>query len=128
MPAEWRNNAIFAELGALVADLQRHPPEIEHGLAELIDLASQHVPGAQYAAITLANRARGISTPAATHRYPVLLDEIQQQRQDGPCLSAAWEHHIIRVDDLAAETRWPHYRQDVLAGHLFGRSCRSNWR
>jgi ANTAR domain/GAF domain len=115
MPADWRNNAIFAELGALVADLQRNPPDTEHGLAELVDLASRGVLGAQYAAITLANRARGISTPAATHRYPVLLDEIQQQHQDGPCLSAAWEHHIMRIDDLAAEMRWPDYRQDVLA-------------
>ena len=73
------------------------------------------VPGLQYAGITLAHRLAGISTPAATHRYPVLLDKLQQLHQEGPCLSAAWEHHIMRIDDLAAETRWPRYTQQAIA-------------
>jgi hypothetical protein len=61
------------------------------------------VPGAQYAGITLARRRREIETPAATGNYPPLLDEIQQRYGEGPCLSAAWRHHRVRIDDLATD-------------------------
>jgi GAF domain-containing protein len=115
MPARRPSSAVIAELSALVTDLQRNPPDVDQGLAELIETAPELIPGAQYAGITLADRSAGISTPAATHLYPVLLDKIQQQHQEGPCLSAAWEHHIIRIDDLAPETRWPHYAQEAMA-------------
>jgi ANTAR domain-containing protein/GAF domain-containing protein len=115
MPASRPSSAISAELTALVTDLQRNPPDVDQCLAEVIETAPQVVPGAQYAGITLAHRLAGISTPAATHRYPVLLDKIQQQHQEGPCLSVAWEHHIMRIDDLAAETRWPRYARQAVA-------------
>jgi GAF domain-containing protein len=44
----------------------------------------------------------------------VLLDQIQQRHDEGPCLSAAWEHHIIRINDIALEDRWPAYCRDVV--------------
>jgi GAF domain-containing protein len=46
---------------------------------------------------------------------PVLLDEIQQRYQEGPCLTAAWEEKIIHVADLEIDDRFPSYRRDVLA-------------
>jgi hypothetical protein len=115
MPARRPRSAVIAELTALVTDLQRNPPDVDQGLAELIETAPQVIPGAQYAGITLADRSAGISTPAATHPYPVVLDKIQQQQQEGPCLSAAWEHHIIRIDDLVAEPRWPRFAHEAIA-------------
>jgi ANTAR domain/GAF domain len=54
-----------------------------------------------------------VRTAAATGRYPALLDEIQQRHKQGPCLSAAWEHHIIRINDLAVEKRWPAYCREA---------------
>jgi len=106
---------IIAELAALVVQVQHNPADADQALTELIESAPHVVPGVQYAGITLASRSSGVSTPAATHRYPALLDKIQHQHQDGPCLAAAWEHHAIRIDDLAAETRWPHFAQDAVA-------------
>lgn len=73
------------------------------------------VPGAQYAGITLARPSGYIETPATTHRYPVLLDEIQQQYKQGPCFVAAWHQHTVRIDDLVEDKRWPNYRRDALA-------------
>lgn len=105
---------ILTELTALVGDLQRRPVNVDRGLRELINGASRHVPGAQYAGITLTNQSNRVTTPAATHRYAVMLDQIQQQHEDGPCLSAAWEHRTVRIDDLAADSRWPRYRQAAL--------------
>ncbi|MBO0680742.1 GAF and ANTAR domain-containing protein [Mycolicibacterium sp. S2-37] len=108
------HHEIVGQLTALVSDLERRQSRVDGGLDELVESVTHHVPGAQYAGLTLASRNRGISTAAATDRYPTLLDEIQQRHQEGPCVSAAWEHHTVRIDDMHTEERWPHYRQDAL--------------
>ncbi|AQT82973.1 hypothetical protein B1R94_20650 [Mycolicibacterium litorale] len=73
------------------------------------------VPGAQYAGLTITGGPDGVSTLAATHTYPALLDGVQAEFNEGPCLSAAWFQHTIHIDDLAADARWPHYRAAALA-------------
>lgn len=42
------------------------------------------------------------------------LDDIQREHGEGPCLTAAWEHDILRIDDLATEVRWPLYQRSAL--------------
>jgi GAF domain-containing protein len=44
----------------------------------------------------------------------VTLDDVQRRFQDGPCLTAAWENHTVRVDDLNTDERWPEYRASAL--------------
>ncbi len=82
-------------------------------LGELTQSAVGAMPGAQHAGITVASRNGKVRTASATGRYPVLLDEIQQRHEQGPCLSAAWEHHVIRIDDMKLENRWPAYCRDA---------------
>jgi hypothetical protein len=108
------HNDIVAQLTALIGALQRGQSELNEGLGELVDSAVLHIPGAQYAGMTVVSRTKGISTAAATNHYAMLLDEIQQRHQEGPCASAAWHHHTVHIDDMETEERWPHYRQDAL--------------
>ncbi|MGE2728599.1 GAF and ANTAR domain-containing protein [Mycolicibacterium vaccae] len=103
-----------AELAALVSDVQRRSMNIDAALSELVDSAVRYVPGAEYAAITLVEEASKVSTLAATHAHAEVLDEIQERHRDGPCLSAAWEHHTVLIDDLGSEQRWPRFREDAL--------------
>ena len=84
-------------------------------IAELAEHAAVEVPGAQYAGVTVTRNGRHIDTPAATHKWPILLDEIQQRHRQGPCLSAAWEEKTIHVRDLETDERFPLYARDVLA-------------
>jgi hypothetical protein len=106
----------LVRLAKLVRELQEHPPDdMEAALGELTKSAARSVPGAQYAGITVARRPNEVETASATGRYPVVLDEIQRRHREGPCLTAAWVHHTIRTDDLAAEERWPRYRGEALA-------------
>jgi GAF domain-containing protein len=84
-------------------------------VAELAEIAAVEIPGAQYAGITLSRNANRIETPAATHHWPLLLDKIQQQHLEGPCLTAAWEERVVHVPDLQTEDRFPNYRRDALA-------------
>ncbi|MDT5237539.1 MAG: hypothetical protein QOF47_3526 [Mycobacterium sp.] len=83
-------------------------------IAELAEHAAVEIPGAEYAGVTITRNAKHIDTPAATHKWPILLDEIQQRHREGPCLTAAWEEKIIHVADLEADDRFPLYRQDGL--------------
>ena len=83
-------------------------------IAELAEHAAAEVPGAQYAGVTITRNHKTIDTPAATHPYPILLDEIQQRHREGPCLESAWDEKTIHVPDLENEHRWPNYRRDAL--------------
>jgi hypothetical protein len=84
-------------------------------IAELAEHAAVEIPGAQYAGVTVTRNGKQIDTPAATHKWPILLDEIQQRHREGPCLTAAWEEKTIHVKDLATDERFPLYARDVLA-------------
>ncbi len=107
--------AIAGQLANLVADVGQRSVDLETALAEVVDSASRHVSGAQWAGITLVHEDSVVETIAATHRWAAVLDEIQQRTRTGPCLSAAWERHTVRIDDLTADTRWPAYAADVVA-------------
>ncbi|OBJ02483.1 response regulator receiver protein [Mycobacterium sp. 1245499.0] len=108
------NATIVAQLVELVANLQREQSDTASGLHELIDSGVDHVTGSQYAGITLAEENKSVSSVVATHRYPMVLDAIQNSAGEGPCLAAAWEHHIMHIADLNAEQRWLRYRRLAL--------------
>ena len=108
------HSSVAAELAELIATLDRQGTEMTAGLHELIDNGVQHVPGCQYAGITLAERNRAVTNVVATHRYAMVLDAIQNRYGEGPCLAAAWRHHIMHVDDLNLDERWPRYQRYAL--------------
>ena len=84
-------------------------------IAELAEHAAVEIPGALCAGVTVTRNARHIDTPAATHKWPIMLDEIQQRHREGPCLTAAWEEKTVHVADLETDDRFPRYREDALA-------------
>lgn len=92
----------------------RSDTDSETVLAELVEHAAVEIPGAQYAGVTVTRDARHIDTPAASHKWPMILDEIQQRHQEGPCLTSAWDEKTILVNDLEHDDRFPLYRGDVL--------------
>jgi transcriptional regulator with GAF, ATPase, and Fis domain len=113
-PAE--TAATHSRIAEIVHELHsRTDLDADTVVAELAEHAAVEIPGAQYAGITVTRNARRIDTPAASHHWPVLLDEIQQRHREGPCLTAAWERETVLVDDLESETRFPLYRRDALA-------------
>lgn len=105
---------IVNQLVELVANLEREQRGIAAGLHELLDNGVHHVAGSQYAGITLAEKDASVSNVAATHRYPMVLDAIQDSSGEGPCLTAAWEHHMMHIADLSSERRWLRYRRLAL--------------
>jgi transcriptional regulator with GAF, ATPase, and Fis domain len=102
-------------IAQLVVDLYGRPDtDAETVIAELAEHAAVEVPGAQYAGVTVTHNAKHIDTPAATHKWPLLLDEIQQRHRQGPCLTAAWEEKTVHVANLETDGRFPLYARDAL--------------
>lgn len=107
--------ATHTRIAELVQDLYGRPDtDSETVIAELAENAAVEVPGAQYAGITVTRNAKHIDTPAATHKWPIVLDEIQQLHREGPCLTAAWKEKTVHVADLETDARFPLYRRDAL--------------
>lgn len=108
--------AAHLRIAEIVQDLYgRVDVDSDTVVAELVEHAAIEIPGAQYAGVTVTRNAKHIDTPAATHKWPILLDEIQQRHREGPCLTAAWEEKTIHVKDLQTDERFPLYARDVLA-------------
>lgn len=98
-----------------VDELQRRgETDPESALLEIITTNVVSVPGAEYAGVTMVEQDGELTTLAATHDFPRWLDDIQRKVREGPCLSAAWNHHTILVADLAGDDRWPRYREMTL--------------
>ncbi len=67
------------------------------------------IPNTEHAGITLVRRSRPPRSVAATSDVPVLVDALQYEVGEGPCLDAATEDTVVLSEDLAADTRWPHF-------------------
>lgn len=107
-------SALALRLAEQVRDLQQRSSDVlSSALDEMTVSAADSLPGADYAGITVVDRAGAVSSASATHPYAVLLDKIQEAHKEGPCLAAAWEHHTMRIDDLASDRRWPRYARDA---------------
>lgn len=92
----------------------RDEVDVESVLRSINDVNVRFVPGALHAGITMLDRSGAISSVGATHTHPRLLDDVQRETNEGPCLSAASTGHTIRIDDLATEQRWPHFTAEAL--------------
>ena len=103
------------EVAEMVDSMQRRgEDQFEAVMREITATTLESVPGAQYACVTTVEDNRTVSSLAATHQYPIMLDDVQRDVDEGPCLSAAWEHDMVAIEDLSTETRWPRYRDAAL--------------
>lgn len=65
------------------------------------------VGGCDHAAISIVRRRGGVETVAATDEVATVVDAIQYETGEGPCLTAIYEHATYLIDDLASDQRWP---------------------
>ena len=106
-------------LTVLDRDLQRFttPQQV---LDHIVHAVVGMVPGAQDATITIAQHRRTARTAAASSDRARLFDVLQSDSRQGPCLDALFDQQTLRVDDLAADPRWPELAARV--GELGARS------
>ncbi|WP_041292336.1 GAF and ANTAR domain-containing protein [Kineococcus radiotolerans] len=97
-------------LAQLAHELQRrNDPQavMEH----IVTAAVALVPGVQDATITRVRARRHVFSQASAGPLGTLLDQLQDQTGEGPCLDALYEDQTVRVADLATDPRWPRLAQ-----------------
>lgn len=79
-----------------------------------VSLAVRDVEGADAAALSILDKRREVSTPAATGESARHADELQYEVGEGPCLSAVWENFVVSVPDVRKEQRWPQWSRAIV--------------
>ncbi|WP_046469636.1 GAF and ANTAR domain-containing protein [Allosalinactinospora lopnorensis] len=80
------------------------------GLQQAVDLATQMIPGCDYAGITISQPGSKVFTPASTGRATVEVDQLQYDIGEGPCLDIATSDvGWVQSDDVGTDPRWPRF-------------------
>ena len=98
--------ADLAETFAEVARTLRAEGSVQATLEKIVQLAVKTVNGCDHAGVTLVEHGK-VRTPAASDDVPRLVDGVQYETGEGPCLDAISEHEVFQIGDLAEEQRWP---------------------
>ncbi len=98
----------LAETFAEVARALRAEGSVQATLAKIVELAVSTVDGCDHAGVTLVEE-RTVRTPAASDDVPRLVDTVQYETGEGPCLDAIRKHEVFQTDDLLREVRWPNF-------------------
>jgi GAF domain-containing protein len=98
----------------LVRTLRVPANDADDLLARIATEAVRMVPAAADAGIIVVDPDKTLRTVSATGPVPRQLDELQMRLGTGPCLTAARKQIVVRMHDIAADTRWPTYRGAAL--------------
>ena len=97
---------LAAQLGQLARDLH-DLSDVDETLDEIVRTALRLSPQATSASISLVKGRRRVESRAASGDLPRVVDALQTEARQGPCLDAAYRERIVRVPDLGGELRWP---------------------
>jgi transcriptional regulator with GAF, ATPase, and Fis domain len=82
--------------------------DVQETLDTIVRLAVRTIDGCDLAGITLIE-GRSVRTAAGTGNLPALVDAIQYETGEGPCLDAIREHEVFGSGDLDRDARWPRF-------------------
>lgn len=93
--------------------------DLDEALEDLVETAADLVEGGSWCAVTLV-RAGGPTTAAASSGLPEELHDSQYRSGTGPFMEAIRTRDLILSDDLAADQRWPGWRERAVAAGVHG--------
>jgi transcriptional regulator with GAF, ATPase, and Fis domain len=103
-----RHEVELAEAFAEVARVLLHEHDVDATLESICELAAKTVDGCQAAGISILE-GRKITSRSRTDDIPRIVDEIQTETQEGPCVDAIIEHGVFVTGWLSEERRWPSF-------------------
>lgn len=89
-------------------------------LEAIVQAAVELIPGVDEGSISLVLGRRRVVSEAATARLPRVVDALQEETGQGPCLDAAYQQETVRVPDMTAEQRWPSFAPRAAATGALG--------
>lgn len=100
--------ALAGQLSELARSLQQEE-DLEATLAAMVHAALELIPGAAAASISVARAHRTMTSHAASSQLAAIVDRLQEEHGEGPCLDAAYVETIVRAPDFRREDRWPSF-------------------
>lgn len=101
----------FRQLAETLSDVARTlqaEPDVDATLRAIVKAAVEYIPSAEHAGISLVERGK-IHTVAPTSGTVEIIDQLQYDFHEGPCVDAIAEHQTYRVGDVITESRWPSF-------------------
>jgi transcriptional regulator with GAF, ATPase, and Fis domain len=98
----------LAETFSEVARSLAHQGDVNETLLKIVNMAVQTLEACEHAGISFVE-GRKITSPASSGEVPRIVDAIQSEVGEGPCLDAIKEHEVFQTGDLKAESRWPQF-------------------
>ena len=106
----------FRELqGALLST-----ESVEQFLHEMAVLAAGLVSGGLSCGMTMQPNGKP-RTVACSDQVAAQVDEVQYELDDGPCLHAMRDGHMVRIEDTEEKARWPEFEAQAASHGI--RSC-----
>src|SRR6266496_2687039 len=93
---------------------------VEQFLHEMAVLAARLVSGGLSCGMTMQPGGRP-RTVACSDDVAAQVDEAQYELDDGPCLHAMRDGHVVRIEDTAEKARWPEFEAQAASHGI--RSC-----
>jgi GAF domain-containing protein len=91
-----------------LADLRTAPVTVEAAFGRIVDSADAlfQVDGS---ALMLVDRDQVLRNLAMSNRRAAVLEELQAEHDEGPCVDAYDDKQTVWADDLGREERWPRF-------------------
>src|SRR6266699_6438750 len=93
---------------------------VEQFLHEMAVMAARRVGGGLSCGMTMQPGGRPV-TVACSDQIAARVDEVQYELDDGPCLHAMRDGHMVRIADTAEKARWPEFEARAASHGI--RSC-----
>jgi len=94
----------------LVRTMRVQANDADDLVSRIVGEAVRLVPPARHAGVIVTDPDKNLRTVFASDMVPRQLDELQMQLGTGPCLTAARKQIVVRMHDIAADTRWAEFR------------------
>jgi GAF domain-containing protein len=110
-----------------VAEYLARSLRVSGGTGDLVSTVAEEavrlVPAARHCGVIVTSPSRQLETVATTGPVPERLDLLQQQTGRGPCLTAARKQIVVRIHDIATDTRWDGFREAAVESGVSSMLC-----
>jgi transcriptional regulator with GAF, ATPase, and Fis domain len=96
---------VFAKVARTLAE---DHDDMTSALDKIVHLAVSTLDACEFAGISFVEK-KDITSPASSNDLPRVLDRIQSETGEGPCIDAIKEHGVFQTGDLRREDRWPQF-------------------
>jgi GAF domain-containing protein len=82
--------------------------DLDATLNRIVHLAVDTIDPCEHCGITVV-QGHDITSPASSDEVPAIVDRLQSETGEGPCVDAIREHEVFQTGDLLHEARWPEF-------------------